>query len=66
MNFLVDAQLPRRLCRVLESYGHTVLHTLDLPRKNFTDDQEIMRFADTNAYTVVTKDADEDPSLRSG
>lgn len=58
MKFLVDAHLPRRLCRILESYGHTAIHTLDLPQQNRTDDRDIMQYADTNDCIVTTKDAD--------
>jgi predicted nuclease of predicted toxin-antitoxin system len=58
MNFLIDAQLPRRLASVLQQYGHTVFHTLDLPHRNRTDDDEIMQFADTRDCIVVTKDSD--------
>jgi predicted nuclease of predicted toxin-antitoxin system len=58
MNFLVDANLPRRLCRVLESFGHVATHTLDLPQQNATNDREIMRYADKHDYIVTTKDAD--------
>jgi len=58
MNFLVDAHLPRRLCRVLESYGHTAIHTLDLPQQNETDDHDIMQYADAHDCIVTTKDAD--------
>ena len=34
MKFLVDAQLPRRLCAVLAGRGHDAIHTLDLPDSN--------------------------------
>jgi predicted nuclease of predicted toxin-antitoxin system len=34
MKFLVDAQLPRRLARLLTATGHDAIHTLDLPRGN--------------------------------
>jgi hypothetical protein len=40
MNFLVDAQLPRRLARRLQEAGHDALHTLDLPAGNRTTDSE--------------------------
>ncbi len=36
MNFLVDAQLPRRLARILTGAGHDAVHTLDLPNANRT------------------------------
>jgi predicted nuclease of predicted toxin-antitoxin system len=52
MKFLVDAHLPRRLCRILESYGHTAIHTLDLPQENETEDRDIMLYADTNDCIV--------------
>ncbi len=58
MNFLVDAHLPRRLCRILESYGHTAIHTLDLPQQNETDDRDVMQYADAQDCIVTTKDAD--------
>lgn len=58
MNFLVDAQLPRRLCRALESAGHHAIHTLDLPQGNATDDRAIMQYADAQDCVVITKDAD--------
>ena len=38
MKFLVDAQLPVRLARVLQSVGHDTIHTQDLPRQNATPD----------------------------
>jgi len=41
MNFLVDAQLPRRLAHRLRDLGHDVVHTLDLPLKNRTPDSEV-------------------------
>lgn len=41
MNFLLDAQLPRRLAVRLRELGHDALHTLDLPRANQTTDLEI-------------------------
>lgn len=50
MNFLVDAHLPRRLCRILANYGHSAIHTLDLPHQNQTDDHEIMQYADANDW----------------
>lgn len=58
MNFLVDAQLPRRLAVRLNEQGHTAKHTLDLPDGNRTSDAEIIRIAQEEQYIVVTKDAD--------
>ncbi len=58
MTFLIDAQLPRRLARMLQQYGHQAYHTLDLPQHNSTDDAEIMQFADLHDCIVTTKDSD--------
>lgn len=58
MNFIIDAQLPRRLVRVLQHAGHDAIHTLDLPAKNRTPDKEIIHIAESTDRIVVTKDAD--------
>lgn len=58
MNFLVDAQLPRRLTRRLREAGHDALHTLDLPNGNRTTDAEINTLSERESRVVVTKDAD--------
>lgn len=52
MNFLVDAQLPRRVA------GCDAIHTLDLPDGNRTTDQQVIETADREQRAVVTKDAD--------
>ena len=41
MNWLIDAQLPRRLSDRLRELGHDAIHTLDLPDENRTKDNEI-------------------------
>lgn len=58
MNFLVDAQLPRRLARRLQEAGHDVVHTLDLPTGNRTTDTEINALSFRESRIVITKDAD--------
>lgn len=58
MKFLVDAQLPRRLCAWLRETGHDALHTLDLPEGNRTTDAEILELARHEGRVVVTKDDD--------
>ena len=58
MKFLVDAQLPRRLCDWLRESGHDAVHTLDLASGNHTPDSEIIRIADAEGRIVVTKDDD--------
>ena len=67
MNFLVDAQLPRRLARELHELGHDAVHTLDLPRQNATKDSEINALAGSEGRILVTKDSDfRDSHLRLG
>src|SRR5436309_5107 len=58
MNFLVDAQLPRRLALRLQEAGHDVLHTFDLPAGNRTTDTEINALSLRESRVVITKDAD--------
>ncbi|MFT5514827.1 MAG: putative nuclease of putative toxin-antitoxin system [Rhodothermales bacterium] len=58
MRFLVDAQLPRRLCYRLREAGHDAVHTLDLPSANRTADAEINRVSMQQERVVITKDAD--------
>ncbi len=58
MNFLVDAQLPRRLARRLQEVGHDVLHALDLPAGNRTTDTEINALSLRESRVVITKDTD--------
>src|SRR5437879_4424434 len=58
MNFLVDAQLPRRMTAWLTTAGCDAIHTLDLPSANRTTDEEINNVADREQRIVVTKDAD--------
>lgn len=58
MKFLVDAQLPARLCRLFEDEGHYALHTSALPGGNASTDAEVAAAADQQARVVVTKDRD--------
>jgi predicted nuclease of predicted toxin-antitoxin system len=58
MNFLVDAQLPRRMTGWLTAAGCDARHTLDLPDGNRTTDAQINDVADREQRAVVTKDAD--------
>ncbi|MGI8649482.1 MAG: DUF5615 family PIN-like protein [Rubrobacter sp.] len=58
MNFLLDAQLPRRLAYRLREAGHDTLHTLDLPEGNRTSDPEINDLSLREDRVVVTKDSD--------
>src|SRR5215813_10828836 len=58
MNFLVDAQLPRRMAAWLTAAGCDAVHTLDLPDGNRTTDEQVNDVADREQRVVVTKDAD--------
>lgn len=58
MRFLVDAQLPQRLARMLAAAGHDVVHTSELPSANRTPDAEIEARAIRENRIVVTKDSD--------
>ena len=58
MKFLVDAQLPRRLATHLQSLGHDVLHTFDLPNGNRTTDTELNQRSLLEQRILITKDAD--------
>ena len=58
MKVIVDAQLPKRLSDFLATKQVDSKHTLELPGKNATSDQEIIRFADQEKRIVITKDSD--------
>ena len=58
MNFLVDAQLPRRMTAWLTAAGCNALHTFDLRDANRTTDKQICEMADREQRVVATKDAD--------
>ena len=56
--FLVDAQLPRRLANLLQTWGYDAIHTLDLPEQNKTPDEVINDFSVREQRIVISKDAD--------
>ncbi len=58
MNFLIDAQLPRRLAHLLTTAGHDAVHTLDLPNANRTTDTELNDLSLREERVVITKDGD--------
>lgn len=67
MNFLVDAQLPRRVTAWLAAAGCDAIHTLDLPDANRTTDEQINAMVERERRVLVTKDADfVDSHLLSG
>lgn len=58
MKLIVDAQLPVKLCEILKQQGIETMHVEELPYGDETPDMEIIKFADSQNFTVVTKDAD--------
>jgi predicted nuclease of predicted toxin-antitoxin system len=58
MKFIVDAHLPMSLKKWLVERGHDALHTRDLPRKNLSDDVEIIEVAVREDRIVISKDSD--------
>lgn len=58
MKFIVDAQLPRSLCKLINQLGGDCIHTLDLPDKNRTNDNQILDLSEAQERIVITKDGD--------
>ena len=56
MKFLVDAQLPRRLVYRLRDADQDAIHTLDLPLRNRTENEEINELSIRESRIVITKD----------
>ncbi len=63
MKFIVDAQLPKKLVTIFNKSGYDALHTLDLPNKNFTKDNQINQISIDEGRVVVSKDMDFVESL---
>lgn len=58
MRLIVDAQLPVKLCEILNQFGLESIHVDELPKGDETPDIEITKFADLENLIVVTKDFD--------
>ena len=58
MKFLVDANLPFRLAKLLKSKGFDVIHTTSLPDAERTDDIELRRISTNQNRIMITKDSD--------
>jgi len=58
MKFIIDAQLPLSLKKWLKDQGHDAVHTRDLPRKNLSDDVEVINIAVQESRTMISKDRD--------
>ena len=58
MKFLVDAQLPAKLSRLLAEAGHDSVHTSQLPEGSRIPYATLADLADDEDWVVVTKDRD--------
>lgn len=58
MRFLVDAQLPSKLCEILQTAGFSAIHIDSLPNGDETSDKDISLYADQHDLIVITKDSD--------
>ncbi len=58
MKFLVDAQLPDRLARFLQTAGYDTLHTKNLTQQNATPDSAINDLSLQQSRILITKDSD--------
>ena len=57
MYFIVDAQLPPALARVIAKHGHAADHVFDIG-PNSMSDSEIWDYAVSHNGVIVTKDED--------
>ena len=46
MSIIVDAQLPTKLCEILDGFGYKAMHVDQLPKGDETPDTEIAQVAD--------------------
>jgi predicted nuclease of predicted toxin-antitoxin system len=57
MKFLVDAQLPLQLAKLLQEADYDTIHTRQLPQKNATPDSIINSISIQEERTVITEDS---------
>ncbi len=57
MNFLIDAQLPPALARLIISLGHRAVHVEEVGIL-LSPDQAIWNYGVANVQTIITKDED--------
>jgi len=58
MKFLIDAQLPIGVKKILVNSGFDAIHTDDLPDRERSTDNQIREFAEKENRIVVSKDSD--------
>lgn len=57
MRFVIDAQLPPALARLLSEHGHLAEHVMDVGLRD-ADDSPIWNYALTVSAVIITKDED--------
>jgi predicted nuclease of predicted toxin-antitoxin system len=63
MRFLIDAQLPPALGRLLESHGHVAQHVADIGLRH-AEDSPIWAYATAQQAIIITKDEDFPQRMR--
>ena len=63
MRFLVDAQLPPALARLLQSQGHVAEHVADIGLRH-AEDSSIWTYALSHQAIIITKDEDFPQRMR--
>jgi predicted nuclease of predicted toxin-antitoxin system len=58
LKFIVDTQLPPKLSDLFNNFGFDSIHTIDLPFKQFTSDDQIINIAKNQSRIIITKDKD--------
>ncbi len=58
MNFLIDANLPRRMVDIFRERGHHAIHTMELPDGNAASDWKVLQYAEEQHCVITTKDSD--------
>jgi predicted nuclease of predicted toxin-antitoxin system len=58
MIFIVDAHLPKSICKYFRALGHGAFHTSDLPLGNAISDDWILGEAERREAVVISKDSD--------
>lgn len=58
MKWLIDAQLPPRLCGWLKKRGETCFHTVDISGGLNLSDELLWKHAKNNDFIIVSKDND--------
>jgi predicted nuclease of predicted toxin-antitoxin system len=58
MDWLIDAQLPPRLCAWFHSHGEHAVHVSDLENGLLLPDETLWNYARDREYIIVSKDRD--------